>query len=275
MKKIGFIGAGNMGGAIITAVCRRLAPSDVIIYDIDRSKAESLSSATGCSVAEGYSEVIQQAEIIMLCVKPQFLDAVLEDTIPIFKGVYDSGRRQVIGSIVAAYELQTLTERFQKAGMEMPVIRLMPNTPVMVGQGIILFAGNHFASDRDVVCLMDYLQAGGLCKQTQEQMLAAACPVFSCSPAFVYMFIEALSDGGVRVGMFRDEAIQLAAQAVLGSAAMVLQTGQHPGQLKDAVCSPGGITIVGVEELERNGFRNAAIQAVVKAFERQEEMSKQ
>lgn len=275
MKKIGFIGAGNMGGAIITAVCRQLSGSDVVIYDIDRAKAEALAEATGCLTAESYDGIIRQTEVVMLCVKPQFLEGVLEETLPIFKAVHESGRRQVVASIVAAYELETLTNRFQSAGMDMPVIRLMPNTPVAVGQGIILLAGNQFATDGDLARLMDWLQAGGLCKRTAEHMLTAACPVFSCSPAFVYMFIEALSDGGVRVGLFRDEAIELAAQAVLGSAAMVLQTGLHPGQLKDAVCSPGGITIAGVEALEKNGFRNAAIQAVIKAFERQTEMSQQ
>ncbi len=274
MKKFGFIGAGNMGGAIVTAVCKQLPPQDVIIYDLDSQKAQALSRETGCAVGDGYADVICGVETVMLCVKPQFLEAVLNDVLPLFRQEYDKGHRQVVGSIVAAYELDVLTQRFQNAGMDMPIIRLMPNTPVMIGEGVILFANNAYATSNDVALMMDQMQKGGLCKHTSERTLTDACPVFSCSPAFVYLFIEALSDGGVQIGLFRDEAIELAAQAVKGSAAMVLQTGKHPGQLKDAVCSPGGITIVGVSELEKHGFRNAAIQAVVKAYERQEEMSK-
>lgn len=274
MRKIGFIGAGNMGGAIITAACKKLDPQDVVIYDIDGAKAAALAAETGCAVAGAYEEIIETSEVVMLCVKPQFLEGVLADILPMFKRVYDRGEKRVVASIVAAYELEVLTKFFTDAGMDMPIIRLMPNTPVTVGAGVILFANNRFAGDEDVQALMDALEKGGLCKHTSEHTLTAACPVFSCSPAFVYMFIEALSDGGVQIGLFREQAIELAAQAVLGSAAMVLQSGKHPGQLKDAVCSPGGITIVGVSELEKHGFRNAAIQAVVKAFERQEEMSK-
>lgn len=274
MKKIGFIGAGNMGGAIITAACKQLDPQEVVIYDLDAKKAGALSAETGCVVGHAYADVICDVETVMLCVKPQFLEGVLNDVMPLFKAEYDKGRRQVVGSIVAAYELDVLTKRFGDSGMEMPVIRLMPNTPVTIGQGVILFANNGFAADSDVEQMMEQFQKGGLCKHTSERTLSVACPVFSCSPAFVYMFIEAMADGGVQIGLFRDQAIELAAQAVLGSAAMVLQSGKHPAQLKDAVCSPGGITIVGVSELEKHGFRDAAIQAVVKAFERQEEMSK-
>lgn len=274
MKKLGFIGAGNMGGAIITAACKQLRPEDVVIYDIDEKKTEVLSTATGCVAGHSYSDVILGVETVMLCVKPQFLDGVLAEVLPLFKAEYDRGQRQVVGSIVAAYELDALTKIFSNAGMDMPIIRLMPNTPVMIGQGVILFASNELAVQADVERMMEQFQKGGLCRYTSERTLSIACPVFSCSPAFVYMFIEAMADGGVQIGLFRDQAIELAAQAVLGSAAMVLKSGKHPAQLKDAVCSPGGITIVGVTELEKHGFRDAAIQAVVKAFERQEEMAK-
>ena len=274
MKKIGFIGAGNMGGAIITAACKQIPPQDIVIYDVDAKKAEALSAETGCMVGHSYADVIHDVETVMLCVKPQFLEGVLKDVLPLFKAEYDQGKRQVVGSIVAAYELNVLTEFFSNAGMNMPIIRLMPNTPVMIGQGIILFANNEYAVEDDVDRMMEQFRMGGLCKHTSERTLSIACPLFSCSPAFAYMFIEAMADGGVQIGLFRDQAIELAAQAVLGSAAMVLQSGKHPAQLKDAVCSPGGITIVGVTELEKHGFRDAAIQAVVKAFERQEEMSR-
>lgn len=263
-----------MGGAIVTAVCRTLPPESVAICDVDAEKAATLAASTGCTVFDSNAEVIRQAEIVMLCVKPQFLEGVLAEVMPVFKEVYARGERRVVGSIVAAYTLDMLTGIFKDSGMDMPLIRLMPNTPVAVGAGVILFAENQYASADDVERMADYMRAGGICKRTDEKTLTDACPVFSCSPAFVYMFIEALSDGGVQTGLFRDDAIELAAQAVLGSAKMVLETGRHPGQLKDAVCSPGGITIVGVNELEKYGFRNAAIQAVVKAYERQNEMTK-
>lgn len=273
-KKIGFIGAGNMGGALIHAVCGKVDPSEVEIFDINRQSADALSAKVGCVTAESGPDIVKNCEYVIMCVKPQYFEEVLAGVMPAFRQCHSGGERKVVVSIVAGYELSTMTKLFADAGIDMPLIRLMPNTPVMVGKGLILSANNKFATDADVEKLFDMLEKSGFCERTTETMLSTACPVFSCSPAFVYMFIEAIADGGVQIGVPRAQAIKYAAQAVLGAAAMVLETGKHPGELKDAVCSPGGITITGVTELEKNGFRSAAAQAVIRAFERQEEMTK-
>ena len=275
MKTLGFIGAGNMGGAIIQAACKKLDPKDVVVYNRHREKADALSEKCGCTVVTSYEEVIDACECVMLCIKPQFLDGVLSDTLPLFKKYYDRGDRKIVASIVAAASLDLLTEAFSSAGMPgMPVIRMMPNTPVTVGQGLTIYSNNAFASDADVDALMDALEKGGLNVRADEHVLDISSPVMSCSPAFVYMFIEALADGGVEIGLFRDQAIQFAAQAVLGSAAMVLQTGIHPDALKDAVCSPGGITIAGVHELERHAFNGAVMDAVTACDSKTKAMAK-
>ena len=155
-----------------------------------------------------------------------------------------------------------------------PVIRLMPNTPVAVGKGMILLAKSEDASAEEVEAVKSALSEGGMVSETEEKYIDAATPVFSCSPAYVYMFIEALADGGVMAGIPREKAQLYAAQAVLGSAQMVLDTGKHPGQLKDEVCSPGGSTIVGVETLEKSGFRGAVASAVYEAYEKTAKLGK-
>lgn len=263
-----FIGAGNMGGAIIEAVCRATDPKNILVYDRDIEKAGELSAKTGCRVVSSAEEAVENAHFVFLCVKPNILADVLRGLSPVLKATSEKGDGKVIVSIAAGVSRNSIKENLAVAGLKLPVIRLMPNTPVAVGKGMILVSPEKDVSEEDVSLLLSALAPGGLTSLIDESYIDAATPVFSCSPAYVYMFIEALADGGVMNGVPRDKAQKFAAQAVLGAAAMVLETGKHPGELKDAVCSPGGSTIVGVEELEKGGFRAAVSSAVYEAYKK-------
>jgi len=269
-----FIGAGNMGGAIIEAVCRAIDPHNVIIYDKSTEKMLELAGKTGCGTAQSASEAVQKAEFVFLCVKPNILPEVLRGLLPVFREELNKGKNKVLVSIAAGIALGAIEAITSEEELGLPVIRLMPNTPVAVGKGLILVAPSKIAAEEDVARLCAALKPGGLVSVIDEAYIDPATPVFSCSPAFVYMFIEALADGGVLSGLPRDKAQQYAAQAVLGAAAMVLETGKHPGELKDAVCSPGGSTIVGVEELERGCFRASVSSAVYEAYKKTTKLGK-
>ena len=259
-----FIGAGNMGGAIIEAVCRAVEPKNVFIYDRDIEKTGLLSKKTGCCVAADVNAAVEKAHFVFLCVKPNGLADTLKGICPVLEK--DAGK--VVVSIAAGVTKNAIKEILLENRLSLPVVRLMPNTPVMVGKGLILVSPEKDVPEEDVSILLKALAPGGETSLIDEAYIDPATPVFSCSPAYTYMFIEALADGGVMAGLPRDKAQQFAAQAVLGAAAMVLETGKHPGELKDAVCSPGGSTIVGVEELEKGAFRAAVSSAVYEAFKK-------
>jgi len=269
-KTFAFIGAGNMGGAIIEAVCSGTDPENVIIYDRDRAKVTALSEKTGCRAAADAETAAKSAQFVFLCVKPNTLHETLRTLCPAMK---DSGDK-VIVSIAAGVAKASIKAVIEHAGLTFPVVRLMPNTPVAVGKGLILVSPDKDVSDEDLAVLIEALSHGGRCSVIDETYIDAATPVFSCSPAYVYMFIEALADGGVMAGVPRDKAQEFAAQAVLGAAAMVLETGKHPGELKDAVCSPGGSTIVGVETLEKGAFRGTVASAVYEAYKKTTQLGK-
>ncbi|MEA4894848.1 MAG: pyrroline-5-carboxylate reductase [Oscillospiraceae bacterium] len=262
-----FIGAGNMGGAIIEAVCRYVPTENVVIYDRDGKKTAELSEKTGCRTALSASEAAESAHFVFFCVKPNVLPDALRELSPVLGG-------KVVVSIAAGVARSSIKAVLAEAGINSPVVRLMPNTPVAVGKGMILVSPDKEVSGEDVSILLEALKPGGLTSIIDEAYIDAATPVFSCSPAYVYMFIEALADGGVMAGVPREKAQSFAAQAVLGAAAMVLETGKHPGELKDAVCSPGGSTIVGVEELEKHAFRGAVASAVYEAYRKTTNLGK-
>ncbi len=269
-----FIGAGNMGGAIIEAVCRAAEPHNVIIYDKSTEKMLELAGKTGCSTSQTASLAAQKAEFVFLCVKPNVLPEVLRGLLPVFKEALNNGENKVLVSIAAGIAVSTIEAIINEEGLSLPVVRLMPNTPVAVGKGLILVAPSKIVAEKDVTRLCVALAPGGRVSVIDEAYIDPATPVFSCSPAFVYMFIEALADGGVMSGLPRDKAQEFAAQAVLGAAAMVLETGKHPGDLKDAVCSPGGSTIVGVEALEQGCFRASVSSAVYEAYKKTTNLGK-
>ncbi len=263
-----FIGAGNMGGAIIEAVCRAVEPKDVLVFDRDSAKTKMLSEKTGCRAVSSAEEAASNAHFVFMCVKPNVLAGALKELCPVLSG------DKVIVSIAAGVAKSAIKEILTEQGLNIPIVRLMPNTPVAVGKGMILVSPEKDITAEDISLLLSALAPGGLTSLIEESYIDAATPVFSCSPAYVYMFIEALADGGVMAGVPREMAQSFAAQAVLGAAAMVLETGKHPGQLKDEVCSPGGSTIVGVEELEKKGFRGAVASAVYEAYKKTASLGK-
>lgn len=268
MLSFGFIGAGNMGGAIARALCRGFEPKNVFVYNRHMEKSLELSQQCGCTPAKSAGEAIENAHFVFIGVKPHMFKDVFADLLPILKACADKGDKKVICSMVTGITTELMDEMLAGAGLELPVIRIMPNTPVTVGKGLTLMCSNGRVSEEEMAIFTKAMEFGGMILPIAETGLDSATPVFGCSPAFVYMFIEALADGGVMSGVPRKDAQLYAAQAVLGAAAMVLETGKHPGELKDNVCSPGGSTIVGVETLEKHGFRGAVAQAVFDAYQK-------
>lgn len=274
MKTIAFIGAGNMGGAIVRGACKALDPGEVVVYEPNAAAAQALAAETGCCVARDGAEAARSAEYVMLCVKPQVLPGVLRALLPALKAGAEAGEHRVLVSIAAGIQLAALEEILAEGAVRLPTVRIMPNTPAAIGRGIFLIAPDPSVSDEECAGLERALACCGLLERVTEGQLDMGSAISGCGPAFVYLFIEALADGGVQIGLPRDKAQTWAAQMVAGSAEMVLQSGKHPGQLKDAVCSPGGTTIAGVAELEKRAFRAAAAQAVVAAYEKNGKLAK-
>lgn len=269
-KTLSFIGGGNMGGAILRAACRALPPEQVLLYDPDAEKAEALSAETGCALAPSGEAAVRSAKYVMLCVKPQIFAGVLSGLLPALKEGLAAGEDRTVVSIAAGVTLSAIETLL--GGAQVPLVRIMPNTPAAIGKGTLLVAAGRGAAGERLEGLMQALAPCGLLVPVTEAQLDRGTAVSGCGPAYVCLFIEALADGGVEIGLPRAMAQELAAQTVLGAAAMVLESGQHPGALKDAVCSPGGSTIAGVAELEKRGFRAAAAQAVVRAWSRNQQL---
>ncbi len=260
-NSIGFIGTGNMGGALATAAAKALDPKYIYLSNKTAAKAQALAELLGCH-AVSVTEVAENCDFIFLGVKPQMMQGLLAQIAPVLK---NRTKDFVLVSMAAGL---TMAQIRQMAGDDYPVIRIMPNTPVAVGQGVILYDAteNVTAAALDAFC--NAMGRSGLLDRLPEKLIDAGSAVAGCGPAFACLFLEALADGGVACGLPRQKAMQYAAQMLLGTAALAMETGQHPGQLKDAVCSPGGSTIAGVRALEQGGFRAAAMEAVEAAYHR-------
>ncbi len=259
--KLGFIGAGNMGGALARAARLRLPGSYIRLANRTAQKAEDLAAELGAAAADNRS-VALWADFLLLGVKPQMMPEVLAELRPVLAG---RQARFVLVSMAAGLTCARIRELF---GRDCPVIRIMPNTPAAIGQGMILYACGEGVTPEEERTFLDAMAGAGRFSPLPEHLIDAGSAVSGCGPAFVDLFLEALADGGVACGLPRSQAMELAAQMVLGSAALALESGSHPGQLKDAVCSPGGTTIQGVRALERAGFRGAVIEAVIAAYEK-------
>lgn len=274
MKKIAFIGAGNMGGALVLGVCKTVNPQDVVIFDLNSERTAFLAKETGCVVAETAFDACSESEYVVLGVKPQQLRDVQTQLIPAMAKAKENGINQKIISIAAGITLASLAEIPAENGFELPIFRMLPNTPSEIGDGLNIYAENSLTTQEMCSEMENMFSQCGLVERVTEHILDVASAVSGCTPAFAYMFIDALADGAVRCGVPRDKAIRYAAQAVKGAAGMVLETGRHPDALKDAVCSPGGSTIVGVATLENSAFRAAAANAVFYANEKNIELGK-
>ena len=264
---LGFIGTGNMGGALARAAAKNVDPSALFLSNRTAAKAEALARELGCQAVS--SRVIAQTcGCIFLGVKPQMMEGLLRELAPVLAARQDGFVLVTMAAGLTMAEIQAM------AGGDYPVIRIMPNTPVAVGSGVILYDATENVPQVVLEQFCRDLSAAGLLDPLPEALIDAGSAVSGCGPAFACLFLEALADGGVACGLPRAKAQAYAAQMLLGTAQLALETKQHPGQMKDAVCSPGGTTIAGVRALEAHGFRAAAMEAVEAAYARTLELSK-
>lgn len=264
MAKIGFIGMGNMAVAIMKGLLKSYVPEDILFSSAHEEKMAKVTAETGVPHVSSNIECAKQVKYLVLAVKPQVLPKV-------FSEIKDAVTNdQVIISIAAGYSVADLTEGL---GGNVRVVRSMPNTPAMVGEGMtgVCYDAALF-TEEEKKTVEEIFTSFGKMEIVEEKMMDVVASASGCSPAYVYMFIEALADGCVRNGLPRKMAYNMAAQAVLGSAKMVLETGLHPGELKDMVCSPGGTTIEGLAALEECGFRGAIIKACDANFQKNKKL---
>lgn len=267
MSKYGFIGTGNMGGALARAVAKTVDGEDIFLTNRTRKKAEVLAAELDCQVCDNVI-VAAACDYVFLGVKPQMMAGLFSEIAP---ALTKRQERVILVTMAAGLTMETIC---RMAGGDYPVIRLMPNTPAAIGEGMILYAANDLVTESELAEFLDAMSPAGRFDRLDEKLIDAGSAVCGCGPAYAYMMIEALADGGVACGLPRAKAVEYAAQMMAGAAKMVLETGKHPGELKDAVCSPGGSTIAGVRALENGGFRAAAINAVAAACEKNKELGK-
>lgn len=253
MAKFGFIGMGNMGYAMLKGLLKTYQAQDLIFTDVDQRLREKVTGETGVSHTAENGECAKLSQCIVLAVKPQYYQTVLA-------GIKDKlFRDQIVISIAPGITIGQLT---QELGEDVRVVRAMPNTPALVGEGMtgVSYEESRFSKEEKEM-IRGFFTSFGKMRVVEERQMDAVVCVSGSSPAYAYMFLEALADSGVKYGLSRDAAYEMAAQTLLGSAKMLLETGEHPGKLKDQVCSPGGTTIAAVSALEEAGFRSAVIKA--------------
>lgn len=263
----GFLGCGNMGGALVQAVSEVTDAVRLAVCDADPAKTDVFVQA-GKATAVDAKQLAEESAYIFLAVKPQGLSALFEEIRPILQKRTDPFTLFSMAAGVSIADLEEL------AGAKYPIIRMMPNTPVSVSEGMILYAANDAVTDIAIDAFQFGLSRAGRLDRIPEHLIDAGGALSGCGPAFVYLFAEALADGGVECGLPRDKAQLYAAQTLLGASKMLLESGKHPGQLKDAVCSPGGTTIAGVHALESASFRASAMDAVLAAYEKTAKLKK-
>ncbi len=265
MKKIGFIGVGNMGFAIMKAVAKNADAENIYISDPNSERVKELSETYHVQVCDN-EEISKKCDFIFLGVKPQVMKSVLSPLGSILKAREQSA---VLVSMAAGLEISAIREI---CTFESPVIRIMPNLPVSVGKGMTLYDVSENVTEEKKNTFCTIMAKTGKLLHLPEKLIDAGCSVSGCGPAFVCLIIEAMADAGVKCGLPRDTANTLAIQTLLGTSELLNETNTHPAVLKDAVCSPGGSTIAGVEALENDGLRSAIIHAVEASFKRNREL---
>lgn len=265
--KIGFIGNGNMGRAILSGIIENNVSKadDITVSDIDTDGLKWVKSKYGVNTTGDNRQTAEGSDILFLCVKPQFLYSVIDE-------IKDCvSENTVIVSIAAGQSIDAITDAFDR---EIKLVRVMPNTPVLVGEGMSALTANENVSDKEKDTVLKIFNSFGKGEFVAENLMDAVTAVSGSSPAYVFMMIEAMADAAVQSGMMRNQAYTFAAQAVLGSAKMVLETRMHPAALKDMVCSPAGTTIDAVAVLEKSGFRNSIIEAMKACAEKSAELGR-
>ena len=263
--KLGFLGAGAMGGAILSGAIKNgvVEPQNVYVSDFSDAIKEKYK-AVGCNTVSNNEELGQICDIVVAAVKPQYAGPALAELGKTFEG-------KAMISIMAGLTTETIREM---TGSSFRLLRTMPNTPALVSCGAFALDAGTDLNDDEKAFAETMFKSIGIVEWMPEALIDTACGLSGAGPAYIYLVIEALADGGVAKGLPRQTAMNLAAQTVMGAAKMVLETGNHPGALKDQVCSPGGNTIIGVKTLEEHGVRGAFIDTVVKATERAQELGK-
>lgn len=263
--KLGIIGVGNMGAAILRGICKQklLPAGDVYIYDPNAMVIKALQQELGVLTAQSANAMIAACDIVLLAVKPNVCGSLVTECAPALED-------KALISIVLGWNRQKLSALAPKAR----ILRVMPNTPCLCGEGMVALDLDHTLSMEELAFAQKLFSAIGKVTKVPSYLMAAVTGISGSGPAYVYMFIEAMADAGVRAGLPRDLAYQLSSQTVLGSARMVQETGNHPGELKDAVCSPAGSTIEAVSALEHAGFRAAVLDAVKSCVDKVLEVEK-
>jgi pyrroline-5-carboxylate reductase len=266
-KTIGFVGSGAMGEALIKGIVEAtlVAPDAILAFDVRAERLTELSQRYGIRPAKSNAEVVRGADVVILAVKPQIMGSVLDDVRTAL------GRRNLFISIAAGVSTAKLRETL---GAPARLIRVMPNTPALVQEGVTAMAKGQGLEAGDLETAEELFRAVGKVVILDEELMDAVTGLSGSGPAYVAIVIEALADGGVKMGLDRPTAMTLAAQTVLGAARLLIQTGLHPGALKDMVSSPGGTTIAGIAALEEGGIRTTLIKAVERATLRSRELGR-
>ena len=266
-KVIGFIGNGNMGQAMIGGIIKAniVVPEKIMVSDLNEKGLKEVAQKYGVTTTNDNNEVAKNADILILAVKPNLYPTVINQ-------IKEAVKENVVVVIIAAGKsIKGTEEAFER---KIKVVKVMPNTPALVGEGMSAISAGEGISAEELEEVINIFDSFGKSEVVSEKLMDAVTAVSGSAPAYVYMFIEAMADAAVLEGMPRNQAYKFAAQAVLGAAKMVLETGMHPGALKDMVCSPGGTTIEAVVALEKMGLRAAVMNAMKSCAEKSKEMSK-
>ena len=263
-----------MGFALLKGASSQLDPKNMGFSDAEKSKAEEAAEALGANVCTNNTQAVKNGDFIFLAVKPNVMEKVLKEISKTVKERLAKNKKGnfAIVSMAAGWPIKKIQSTL---GVKAPIARIMPNTPALISKGLIAVSTSPEIQEEQAKNLLTLLSGAGMVDRVEEHYLDAITSLSGSGPAFAYIFMEALADGGVKAGLPRDKAQSYAAQTVMGAAAMILETGRHPGELKDMVASPGGTTIAGIAALEKGAFRSSVISSVEAAWQRAIELSGQ